>query len=68
MSFTLKVTFRRVHPVRKVLVVVPELVTGDLVVTSFSSSSFCLMLFPYTRMYVLAFRGFVGARARVCVT
>ena len=27
-----------------------------------SPSSFCLMLVPYTRMYVLVFRGFVGAR------
>ena len=33
----------------------------SLVVTNFSPSNFCLMLLPYTRMYVLAFRGFVSA-------
>ena len=33
----------------------------SLVVTNFSPFSFCLLLLPHTRMYVVAFRGFVGA-------
>ena len=36
-------------------------------ICSLSPSSLCLLLLPHTCMYVLAFRGFVGARVCVCV-